>query len=172
MSNGFTGVGELLGMLPDKRRALSIDENMRLLWPILEVCQATRRRCSSIPGASRTRTPVVCGRSILLDDIAIAFPDLRLIVGHAGVQTGWYTSFPEHALMVAARHPHVYLELSQCHQSQIERAVHDPNIGADRLLFGSDWGASISYHYYGKGTTIYASTPPLEPPTELPLHID
>lgn len=43
---------------------------------------------------------------------------------------------------------------------------------ADMDRLGSDWGASISYHYYGEGTTIYASTPPTEPPTELPLHID
>lgn len=86
LSNGFTGVGELLGMLPDKKRRLSIDGNICLLWPILEVCQAHEAPagCCSVP----------------------------------------------------------------------------------------DWGASISYHYFGKDTTIYASTPPLEPPTELPLHID
>jgi hypothetical protein len=39
------------------------------------------------------------------------------------------------------------------------------------MLFGSDWGASISYNFYGKDK-IYAATPPEEPPTTLPLHMD
>jgi predicted TIM-barrel fold metal-dependent hydrolase len=173
LSNGFTGVGELLGMLPDKRRDLSIDENLRLLWPILEVCRKHEAPvlfhtgCIAYPSTCRLRAV----DPILVDDIANAFPDIPLIVGHAGIQTGWYTPFHEHALMVAARHPNVFLELSQCAQPQIERAVHDPNIGPDRLLFGSDWGASISYRHYGLGRT-YASTPPEEPPLSLPLHID
>jgi len=173
LSNGFTGVGELLGMLPDKKRRLSIDDNLRLLWPILEVCRRHsapvlfHTGCIAYPDTCRLRAV----DPILIDDIATDFADIPLIVGHAGVQTGWYESFPEHALMVAARHPNVYLELSQCQQSQIERALHDPNIGPDRLLFGSDWGASISYRYFGKDK-VFAATPPTEPPTELPLHMD
>jgi len=82
LSNGFTRVGELLGMLPDKKRRLSIDENMYLLWPILEVCQAHEAPvlfhtgCIAYPDTCRLRAV----DSILLDDIAIAFSDLRLIV--------------------------------------------------------------------------------------------
>lgn len=40
LSNDFTGLGELPGTLPDKKRRLSIDENTYLPRPILEVCQA------------------------------------------------------------------------------------------------------------------------------------
>jgi predicted TIM-barrel fold metal-dependent hydrolase len=173
LSNGFTGVGELLGMLPAKKRRLSVDENLRLMWPVLEVCRRHgapvlfHTGCIAYPDTCRLRAV----DPILIDDIASEFHDVPLIVGHAGVQTGWYSSFPEHALMVAARHPNVYLELSQCQQSQIERILHDPNIGPDRMLFGSDWGASVSYRYYGQDR-VFAATPPSEPPTVLPLHID
>lgn len=173
LSNGFTGVGEVLGMLPSKDLHLSIDENLRLLWPILEVCRKHEAPvlfhtgCIAYPNTCRLRAV----DPILLDDVALAFPEIPIIVGHAGVQTGWYRSQPENALMVAARHPNVYLELSQCQQEQIERAVHDPNIGPDKLVFGSDWGASISYRYFGKGNT-YAATPAGDPPTLLPHHMD
>ena len=173
LSNGFTGVGEVLGMLPSKTLDLSVDENLKLLWPILEVCRKHEAPvlfhtgCIAYPDTCRLRAV----DPILLDDVALAFPEIPLIVGHAGVQMGWYRSQAEHALMVAARHPNVYLELSQCQQSQIERALHDPNIGPDKLLFGSDWGASISYRYYGKDR-IYAATPAGDPPTSLPLHMD
>lgn len=173
LSKGMTGVGELLGMLPAKFSKLSADENMRLLWPILEVCRKHQAPvlfhtgCIAYPNTCRLRAV----DPLLLDDIALAFPDIPLIIGHSGVQTGWYTTFPEHALMVAARHPNVCLELSQCQQAHIERALHDPNIGPRKLLFGSDWGASISYRYYGQEKT-YAATPAEEPPTVLPLHMD
>lgn len=175
LSRGFVGVGEILGMLPSKDMHLSIDENMRLLWPIMEVIRHHKAAalfhtgCIAYPDTCRLRAV----DPILLDDVALAFPDVPIIVGHAGVQTGWYRSQPEHALMVAARHPNVYLELSQCQQEQIERAVFDPNIGPDKLLFGSDWGASISYRYFGRGrATTYAATPAGDPPHSLPLHMD
>ncbi len=174
LSNGFTGVGEVLGMLPSKRRDLSIDANLRLLYPIMEVIQKHKAPvlfhtgCIAYPNTCRLRAV----DPILLDDIALDFPDVSIIVGHAGVQMGWYKSQAEHALMVAARHPNIYLELSQCQQEQIERAVFDPNIGPDKLIFGSDWGASIAYKYYGTEKTTYAATTWDAPPTELPLHMD
>lgn len=173
LSNGMTGLGETLGMLPSKKLELSVDENLRLLWPILEVCREHQAPvlfhtgCIAYPDTCRLRAV----DPILLDDVALAFPDIPLIIGHAGVQTGWYSTQPENALMVAARHPNVYLEVSQCRQEQIERAVFDPNIGPDKVIFGSDWGASISYRYYGRNK-IYAATPTEDPPTSLPLHMD
>jgi len=173
LSNGFTGVGEILGMLPSKSLELPFDENLKMLWPIMEVINKHQAPvlfhtgCIAYPDTCRLRAV----DPILLDDVALSFPDSTIIIGHAGVQMGWYRSQAEHALMVAARHPNVYLEMSQCQQEQIERAVHDPNIGPGKLLFGSDWGASISYRYFGKKNT-YAATPADEPPTSLPLHMD
>ncbi|MBW2367654.1 MAG: amidohydrolase family protein [Deltaproteobacteria bacterium] len=173
LSRGFVGVGETTGMLPSKNLDMTIEENVRLLWPILEV--ATKHEapvlfhtgCIAYPDTCRLRGV----DPILVDDIALAFPKIPIILGHAGVQTGWYRNFPENAAMVAGRHPNVYLELSQCQAGQIERVLHDPNIGPDKLLFGSDWGVSISYQPYGKGN-IYAATPPENPPNTLPMHMD
>ncbi len=173
LSNGFTGVGELSAMLPAKDLDLSIDENLRLIWPIMDVCQQHKAPILFHTGciAYRSNCRLRAVDPILVDDIALKYPDIPIVIGHAGVQTGWYKNMPENAAMVAARHPNVYLELSQCQQEQIERLVHDPNIGPDKLIYGSDWGTSISYQYYGKDKT-YASTPPNHPPHNLPLHMD
>jgi predicted TIM-barrel fold metal-dependent hydrolase len=176
LSRGFVGIGETLGMLPSKSMQLSVDENLRLLWPIMEVARRHQAPvlfhtgCIAYPDTCRLRAV----DPILLDDVALAFPDVPIIIGHSGVQMGWYRSQPEHALMVAARHPNVYLELSQCQQEQIERALFDPNIGPDKLLFGSDWGTSISYRYFGRGKhfATYAATPAGDPPNYLPHHFE
>jgi hypothetical protein len=42
------------------------------------------------------------------------------------------------------------------------------------LLFGSDWGTSISYRYFGRGKNwaTYAATPAGDPPAYLPLHFE
>ena len=173
LSRGFVGIGETTGLLPSKSMDMPIEENLRLMWPIMEVAKKHdapvlfHTGCIAYPDTCRLRGV----DPLLVDDLALAFPEVSIIVGHAGVQTGWYKNFPENAAMVAGRHPNVYLEMSQCQQEQIERVLHDPNIGPDKLLFGSDWGTSISYQYYGQDRT-YAATPPGAPPTYLPLHMD
>jgi predicted TIM-barrel fold metal-dependent hydrolase len=175
LSRGFKGIGETTGMLPSKSLDISVDENLKLLWPVMEVAKKHNAPilfhsgCIAYPDTCRLRGV----DPILIDDLALAFPDVPIIIGHAGVQVGWYRHFPENAAMVAARHPNCYLELSQCNREQIERVLHDPNIGPDKLLYGSDWGASISYRAYGRDKTqIYAATPSADPPRSLPLHID
>ena len=61
---------------------------------------------------------------------------------------------------------------------QIEQAYLDPQIGPRKLVFGTDWGASISYHRveglehdhpHGK---VFAATPVNDPPRTLILHED
>ena len=83
---------------------------------------------------------------------------------------GFTSDLPDRARQLAARHEHVYLETCQAMHDQIERAYLDPQIGADKLVFGSDWGASISYHRVeGK---VYAGTPFGKPPKTLVHHQD
>jgi predicted TIM-barrel fold metal-dependent hydrolase len=67
------------------------------------------------------------------DFIAGAFPDVKIILGHLGTQGELYTI---EALLVAERHPNVYLETSWAMPHMIIEAVHEA--GADRLIFGSN----------------------------------
>lgn len=74
-----------------------------------------------------------CG-PLLLGPIAKEFPGARILIGHAGVTWRGY----EQALEVALTAPNTFLDVagSQSHRTILEHCV--AQVGAERLLFGSD----------------------------------
>ena len=79
-------------------------------------------------------------------DIAAEFPDVPIILDHGGIQGGWWEHFYEESLHVAASHDNVYLETGLYWTELYEKPLLDPNIGPEKLLWGTDWGASIPMH--------------------------
>jgi uncharacterized protein len=74
-----------------------------------------------------------CG-PLMFPDIARAFPNARILLGHSGVTWRGY-----HQAMEAAKQaPNLFLDLSgsQHHRLILEHAVE--RVGAERILFGSD----------------------------------
>jgi predicted TIM-barrel fold metal-dependent hydrolase len=71
---------------------------------------------------------------IMLEPLAFEFPDVPILVAHMGK---YDTTFFEYAMMLARKCSNVYLTTSNAKQEFIERAVEE--IGAERLIFGSDW---------------------------------
>lgn len=109
----------------------------------LEITKETRKKLLKRGGFLRLSDP------IYIDDIARLYPEIPFIIGHCGVQGCFYFgSFPDHALMVAAINENVYLETSMAPPEVIEKAVVDPAIGAEKLIFGSDFGATSGYYLY------------------------
>ena len=177
---GFVGIGELVSVLPDPDLDVPIDENLRKMIPIMEVARKhhvpilIHSGCISYPRLCRLRAV----DPVLIDDLAIRFPDVPIIIGHMGTNSSLTNDLPDRARQVAARHEQVYLETCQATADQIERAYLDPQIGPRKLVFGTDWGASISYHRvegleqhhpHGK---VFAATPVNDPPRTLILHED
>lgn len=80
-------------------------------------------------------------------DLAAAFPDVTLVLNHGGVQGWWSERLQEDCLHVAASHTNVHLEAGLWWSELYERALADPNIGADKLLWATDWGASMGFHW-------------------------
>ena len=70
----------------------------------------------------------------ILDEVAMAYPEVTIIIGHTG---GIHPPFNEIALMVAMKNDNVYLETSKAVVPILQKALEE--IGADRILFGSDW---------------------------------
>ena len=70
----------------------------------------------------------------LLTELADAYPSVPILLGHAGLTPPGFRQ----AVEVAKDWPNVYLETCSSFQAmgQIEQFVHE--IGADRVLFGSD----------------------------------
>ena len=90
-------------------------------------------------------------------DIAAAFPDVTLIFDHGGVQAGWWERFYEECLAVIAANDNVYVETGLWWRELYEKPLMDPNIGPSKLLWGTDWGASMQiYSQPGRYPPSYA----------------
>jgi hypothetical protein len=68
-----------------------------------------------------------------------------IIICHGGIEgSGYYMEYYEKCLNVAASHENVYLECGQWWAELYEKPLKDPNIGCEKLLWGTDWGASCT----------------------------
>jgi predicted TIM-barrel fold metal-dependent hydrolase len=84
---------------------------------------------STFPGA-RSRL----GDPILIDDVAVDFPELTIILAHGG-RPLWY----ETAYFLLRRHPRVYLDISSIPARRIPEVFPRLDSIAGRVLYGSDW---------------------------------
>jgi predicted TIM-barrel fold metal-dependent hydrolase len=82
------------------------------------------------------------GQTIFLDDVANDFPDLKIIIAHAGG-----SSWPE-AASIAGNKPNIWLDLAWWQPKMLRRPVAEfygplrsmlDAIGPGKILFGSDW---------------------------------
>lgn len=86
---------------------------------------------SIFPGA-RSRT----GEPMAVDDVAVDFPKLRIVLAHGG-RPLWM----EQAFFLVRRFPNVYMDVSSIPPKAILR--YFPRLAeiADKVLYGSDWPA-------------------------------
>ncbi len=83
------------------------------------------------------------GDPLLCHDVAAAYPDVPIILQHGGMQGGPYEHYMDRCFEVAASHPNVYLETGMYWAELYDKPLRDPNIGVEKLIWGTDWGASI-----------------------------
>lgn len=74
------------------------------------------------------------GDPILLDDVAVDFPDLTLVLVHGG-RGFWYAS----AFFLVRSYPKVYLEIAGLPPQNLLDYFPDLEQYADKVIFGSDW---------------------------------
>ena len=109
----------------DALRAI-YEEAQRLRLPVM-----IHTGTSIFPGA-RSRA----GEAILVDDVAVDFPDLVIVLAHGG-RPLWM----EQAFFLVRRFPNVYLDVSSVPPMTIPK--YFPRLAeiADKALYGSDWPA-------------------------------
>ena len=109
----------------DALRAI-YEEAQRLRLPVM-----IHTGTSIFPGA-RSRA----GEAILVDDVAVDFPDLTIVLAHGG-RPLWM----EQAFFLVRRFPNVYLDVSSVPPKTIPK--YFPRLAeiADKALYGSDWPA-------------------------------
>ena len=74
------------------------------------------------------------GDPLHLDDVAIDFPDLALLMAHCG-RPFWY----EQAFWMARRHPNVYLEISGLPAKKLLEYFPRLEDIPEKVVYGSDW---------------------------------
>ncbi len=143
--------------------------------------RSPRRRSNGKEGWCAQRTLWFCNPAFI-DDIATEYPEVSIIIGHIGVQGFFYFgAYADMALLVAARHDNVYLETSSAPYEVVEKAVIDPAIGPEKIIFGTDTPAPFGhYRHQGRAYPSYGKTPPtsypdhykydLEVIEQLPIH--
>ena len=107
-------------------------------------------------GGAPPRTPYTCcpkfrlalGDPLLLEDVLVKYPELKVYVMHAG---GF---FPQNALMLMTMYPHVYVDISTLTWTPIAGDLLEPFLSEakrrrllDRVMFGSDqmrWPEAIA----------------------------
>ncbi len=74
------------------------------------------------------------GDPLLLDDVAVDFPDLKLVQAHSG-RGFWY----DRAFFLARLHKNVYMEISGLPPQKLLAYFPEIERNADKIIFGSDW---------------------------------
>ncbi len=74
------------------------------------------------------------GDPVTLDDVAVDFPGLNLVMAHSG-RGFWY----QQAFFLSKLHPHVYMEISGLPPSKLLDYFPEFTRNVDKIIFGSDW---------------------------------
>ena len=83
-----------------------VPPNHAWYFPYYAKCQELGATVTVSMGHTLDYMPGEVGRPMYLDDVALYFPDLRIVCGH----TGW--PWVEEAIALASKHPNVYLGTS------------------------------------------------------------
>ncbi|MGH7475074.1 MAG: amidohydrolase family protein [Longimicrobiales bacterium] len=111
--------------------------NERRAYVLYEICQA-----AGIPVLMHIGSSVLPGTRlkycdpIYLDDVAVDFPELVLVMAHGG-RGFWYDA----CAFLAAHHGNVYIDIAGLVPARLRE--HYPRLErlADKIVFGSDWPA-------------------------------
>jgi hypothetical protein len=111
--------------------------NDRRVYPLYEVCRA-----AGIPVLLHIGSSVIPGTRIKycdpihLDDVAVDFPGLAVVMAHGG-RGLWY----DHCAFLASHFANVYIDVTGLPPRDLPRHFRDLERLADKLIFGSDWPA-------------------------------
>lgn len=121
-----------LKFLPPYQHYYPNDER---LYPLYDLAQDLELPCTFHTGLSRIPgTRLKYGDPLLLDDVAVDFPRLPILLAHAG-RGVWY----EAAAMLASLHGNVYLEISGLPPHNLPHYFPRLERLVDKMIFGSDY---------------------------------
>lgn len=126
--DGFKG----LKLYPSYQQYYPNDE---LVYPLYEEAQKL-----NIPVLVHTGSSIFKGsrlkfaNPLLLDDVAVDFPNLKIIMAHSG-RGLWY----KEAFFLSRLHKNVFMEISGLPPKKLLSYFPSLEENADKVIFGSDW---------------------------------
>jgi predicted TIM-barrel fold metal-dependent hydrolase len=147
----FVGIGEGMPSNNTRRTTVSQTERMDEIRCIMDVARkhqtVAQVHSGSVMGYTMSyhHWPETL-HPMWVTDMAAEYKDVPIVLNHGGVQGWWSERFHEECLLVAAAHDNVYLECGFWWTDLYWKALIDPNIGPEKLIWGTDWGASIPFH--------------------------
>ncbi len=109
--------------------------NDRDLYPMYAMAQALKIPLMVHTGSSVFKgAKLKYGDPLALDDVAVDFPDLTIVMAHSG-RPFWY----DRAFFLARLHENVYMELAGLPPTRLLDYFPDFERNADKIIFGSDW---------------------------------
>lgn len=142
-------IDELLGKL--RIRGIKIHPSHQMIYPNdylhgNQSLQYLYRRCEQegVPIMFHTGTSIFVGARnrfadpIYVDDVAVDFPRLKIILAHGG-RPLWMNT----CIFLVRRFPHVYLDISSIPPARILEYFPKLEQIADKVLFGTDWPAPM-----------------------------
>ncbi|RLB28937.1 MAG: hypothetical protein DRH11_16620 [Deltaproteobacteria bacterium] len=148
----FIGIGEGMPARPyGQKEALKTYSQTERMDELRQVMEVARKH--QVPVRVHTGSPM--GYMITytrwpenfhpnwIRDLAAEYPDVPIIFDHGGMQGGRWDNLVEECIQVAANHDNVYLETGLYWTELYYKALADPNVGPEKLMWGTDWGASI-----------------------------
>jgi uncharacterized protein len=109
----------------------------RRVYPLYEICRA-----AGIPVLFHIGSSVIPGTRLRfcdplhLDDVAVDFPDLPVVIAHGG-RGFWYAP----CAFLAAHHANVYIDVTGLVPERLLEHFPDLPRFASKYIFGSDWPA-------------------------------
>ncbi len=116
------------------------------LMPMMDVLAKYRMPVMFPTAWTQFGTRLYHGLPLFIDDLAERYPDTPIILVKMG---RGYSFLFEMCLAVAFKHENIYLETSQARPEHIKQGVSE--LGADRVVFGTDWTGTWRALYATKG---------------------
>lgn len=125
---GFQGL-KLLPFLYDR------PPNDAIYYPLYAACVDLGIPALILTGHTATMRPSEFGRPLYLDDIALHFPELTIIAGHAGYP------WTDELISLAWKHPNLYIDTSGHRPQYFPPALRHylNSYGREKVLFGTGY---------------------------------
>jgi predicted TIM-barrel fold metal-dependent hydrolase len=107
----------------------------RIFYPLYAKCEELGLTLHTQVGGTGPLLPSRTGQPLYIDEVALDFPDLRIVCGHVG------SPWVDEMIHVAWKHDNVYIDTSARLPRHFEPAFakYLRSYGQDKCIFATDW---------------------------------